>query len=568
MSQMIQRKQTRRFQFKAPFVLSVLTLTLSLWPQPKIAQAQWVDNTTSLTTIDNIGIGMDNGTTPATPATRLHVLGDTTIKGYIFVDGGDANTTGLVFNRLGVTKWNAYVPGGSNDLRFWDGVTDRITFQSGGNVGIGTTSPSSKLQVAGDLKIGSTNPLTLNKSAVKTFDLNMTNEGSAGHAFRIGLGGWGSDYFSIENSVHDTIYHKFTANGNSFLNAIGGNVGIGTTTPQTKLHVYGTDYPWFMLDGNGASGQSFISMRARTDASPNSEIYFNSGGNLIISSQAYANRGTPNGETIRFTVKGTGEVGIGTATPRGTLDVNGRNSYIGTIPVALGHASSGYPGIGYNFEAQVDGNWKYKVTDTAYMIGLGQSHRIDFNYAPLGTGGNLITWNTAMSIKNDGNIGIGTTTPDSGSKLTVNGNVTVTGNIAAKYQDVAEWVTSPKAMPAGTVVMLHPDRTNQVLPSMKAYDTRVAGVISDMPGLLLGEAGDGKVKVATTGRVKVKVDATKGPVQVGDLLVTSDKEGVAMKSEPMEINGRSFHQPGTILGKALEPLNEGEGEILVLLSMQ
>ena len=47
-----------------------------------------------------------------------------------------------------------------------------------------------------------------------------------------------------------------------------------------------------------------------------------------------------------------------------------------------------------------------------------------------------------------------------------------------------------------------------------------------------------------------------------------DKEGVAIVSEPMEINGRKFHQPGTILGKALEPLKEGEGEILVLLSLQ
>ena len=41
-----------------------------------------------------------------------------------------------------------------------------------------------------------------------------------------------------------------------------------------------------------------------------------------------------------------------------------------------------------------------------------------------------------------------------------------------------------------------------------------------------------------------------------------------MKSEPMEINGRRFHQPGTIIGKALEPLDAGTGEILVLLSLQ
>jgi hypothetical protein len=74
--------------------------------------------------------------------------------------------------------------------------------------------------------------------------------------------------------------------------------------------------------------------------------------------------------------------------------------------------------------------------------------------------------------------------------------------------------------------------------------------------------------VATTGRVKVKVDATRAPIKVGDLLVTSDVEGVAMKSEPVDVGGRRMHAPGTIIGKALEPLEKGAGEILVLLSLQ
>ena len=64
------------------------------------------------------------------------------------------------------------------------------------------------------------------------------------------------------------------------------------------------------------------------------------------------------------------------------------------------------------------------------------------------------------------------------------------------------------------------------------------------------------------------VDAKQGGIHVGDLLVTSDEPGMAMKSEPMDINGRKFHQPGTILGKALEPLASGHGQILVLLSLQ
>ncbi|HEV7240019.1 MAG TPA: hypothetical protein VGQ36_12340 [Thermoanaerobaculia bacterium] len=57
---------------------------------------------------------------------------------------------------------------------------------------------------------------------------------------------------------------------------------------------------------------------------------------------------------------------------------------------------------------------------------------------------------------------------------------------------------------------------------------------------------------------------------VGGNTTTSDNvgTGVAMRSVPFEINGRRFHQPGTIIGKALEPLPSGEGEILVLLSLQ
>ncbi len=104
--------------------------------------------------------------------------------------------------------------------------------------------------------------------------------------------------------------------------------------------------------------------------------------------------------------------------------------------------------------------------------------------------------------------------------------------------------------------------------SASAYDTKVAGVVSAQPGIMLGERGEGKVLVATTGRVKVKVDATRAPIRVGDLLVTSEIEGVAMKSVPVDLGGVPIHRPGTLIGKALEPLEKGVGEILVLLSLQ
>ena len=179
-----------------------------------------------------------------------------------------------------------------------------------------------------------------------------------------------------------------------------------------------------------------------------------------------------------------------------------------------------------------------------------------------------------MRITPNGTVGIGgVPTLSSTNKLEVTGNAnfsgTVTGgNIQAKYQDVAEWVPSSGDLEPGTVVILNSEKSNEVIASSTPYDTMVAGVVSAKPGITLGEEGINKEKVATTGRVKVRVDATKHPVKIGDLLVTSDKPGMAMVSTPINVGGTKMHRPGTIIGKALEPLARGEGEILVLLSMQ
>src|SRR5438046_3044177 len=153
--------------------------------------------------------------------------------------------------------------------------------------------------------------------------------------------------------------------------------------------------------------------------------------------------------------------------------------------------------------------------------------------------------NVSPTIQDTGESGgIGTMNPT--SMLHVAGDVKADGNIAAKYQDVAEWVRTPRPLSPGTVVVIDPAGANQVVEGNKPFDTLVAGVVSARPGVVLGEKSDDTVAVAHSGRVKVKVDARYGAVAVGDLLVTSPTTGHAMRATA---DGGNTVKPGTLLGK-------------------
>jgi hypothetical protein len=102
----------------------------------------------------------------------------------------------------------------------------------------------------------------------------------------------------------------------------------------------------------------------------------------------------------------------------------------------------------------------------------------------------------------------------------------------------------------------------------QGYDKRVAGVVSGAgaykPGIILDKviSSQKRMPIALLGKVYCKVDARYAPVGLGDLLTTSCTPGHAMKAVD---SSKAF---GAVIGKALRPLEAGQGLIPILVALQ
>ena len=142
------------------------------------------------------------------------------------------------------------------------------------------------------------------------------------------------------------------------------------------------------------------------------------------------------------------------------------------------------------------------------------------------------------------------------------------GDIILQNADCAEdfAIDEDDSIEPGTVLVV--EEEDKLKQSEKAYDKKVAGVVSGAgdlkPGIVLGrnKSEEKRLPVALMGRVYCKVDAEKTPIDVGDLLTTSDTPGHAMKaSDPL----KAF---GAVIGKALRGLKEGRGLLPILVALQ
>jgi len=380
-----------------------------------------------------------------------------------------------------------------------------------------------------------------------------------------------------------------------------GSVGVGTT-PATKFHFFeNADVNTVLQVENPNAGQSAAgALRAKSDVALINLVAHGSGRTLSrwglssppglggwteilhVTGNGLA-FGTLNSAPIIFGTSGanrmqiaaTGEIAMGAAPVAGThllvsdnvdapANLQLQNLSSGTSAAAFIRAASDTAQV--NFSAHSSnrttsvprwtgsiGGWAEILQWAGNGLAIGS-----LGQAPLILGTNSVS---RMTFGASGGISMA-------GPVTVAGTLTATQVIGATYQDVAEWVDSGERLAPGTVVVVARDQVNHVVASTKSYDTRVAGVVSETPGVILGVAGEAKSMIATSGRVRVHVDASTAPIEVGDLLVTSGKAGMAMKSIPANLNGIEMHRPGTLVGKALESLPSGEGDILVLLSLQ
>ena len=361
----------------------------------------------------------------------------------------------------------------------------------------------------------------------------------------------------------------------------GGNVGIGTASPAEQLDVVGSSsfngpmelensglFPalhvkggsgFFSDDGGDLDSSVSGGVRVFLDSVSqvgqvnaydyNLDVPLNmslqqTGGNLGIGTLL---------PTAPLHVVGDARfdsnVGIGTTTPATPLDVDGATTLdnAGDIP-ALTVTGSGF------FGSDSGGlNTSVGAGVRVFHEGDGQIFAYDYGTA---TPTDLVLQGPG------GRIGIGTSTP--ATTLDINGALTIRGgaDIVERF-DIAGTDIQP-----GTVVVIDADQPGDLCVATKAYDRRVAGIVSGAggvkPGICLGQEGvmDGEVPVAMTGRVYVRACAENGAIQPGDRLTTADLAGHAMRATDDE------RCAGAILGKAMSSLDAGTGLVLVLVNLQ
>jgi hypothetical protein len=418
-------------------------------------------NNYALLVSGSVGIGTTS------PLGKLHVVSpDSTYafsvagatKGVRFTINSNGTAIQGVDNTL-AASYQSLILGGS-DLYFQtNGVTNAMYINSSGNVGIGTTNTSDKLSVvsgstriassalAGALYLGNdTSNIYLQRD--NSYDLSLVQNGDSNSALY--LASAGNVYINIDSNNNDT-NKAFIVQNNAlkagtelFRIQENGNIGIGTTTPLGKLHVYG------LLRVGGAANEQTGIIALGNDANLTGTYGDNGmfrGGIGTLGSSNYTNIGSYQGivfnvqnaafgsQATRMIIDVNGNVGIGVTAPLGRLHITGS----ATNGEALTLLSKGAGSISQYYISALNqtGQVNYRVTSD---INGHLGHDLYYN------GTAKVSHNTYWSswINNDnytqGGLGIGTNSqthgygltiakPSTSGSLYVSGSTIITGSL-------------------------------------------------------------------------------------------------------------------------------------------
>jgi hypothetical protein len=350
-----------------------------------------------------------------------------------------------------------------------------------------------------------------------------------------GLGNEAGIAATVSGGTNNSALGRFATSGGGAHNTANGRAA---TVGGGEENVAGGDYAT-VAGGRRNSATEFATFAAGSHASA-----YHAGSFVWADASGFFEPEFASTGNNQFLIRAGGGVGIGTSTPVRALDVRD------------GTGAAGDGGSIHVGGTGANGDPKLIHFGDGDFVHIGENMSDD----------TLELKATRFSFVN-GNVGIGTATP--AAKLEVAGEARVSVLTITGGSDLAEpfQMTSPD-VPPGAVVVIDPEHPGRLTISDRAYDHRVAGIVSGAngvrPGLTLRQEGvlEGGIHVALSGRVYVQADAGHAPIQPGDLLTTSSIPGHAMKATD------AANASGAILGKAMTSLPAGRGMVLVLVTLQ